>query len=160
MGSLREPDDPRNRSVVAELAADADGERCFFVRTLPPDAVFRAALRAMDLNVYWPQSPTQSGRLAEALGAGAAVAGRNVEGLGETLRDVGAPACESFGELVASACDLLRDPTRAEALRARGLAYALRHSSERQAGRHLDLAEALVAAPAAGAGVRAGVALN
>lgn len=156
MGSLRDPNDRRNRRAVARLAADADGRGRFLVTALPPDAVFHAALRAMDLNVFWPESPTQSGRIAHALGVGATVVGRDIEGVGETLREAGAPVCADFDELVACASRLLDEPGYTQSLRAQYRRYAVAHSWERQAERHLHLADALLSerAGAAVAGAR------
>jgi glycosyltransferase involved in cell wall biosynthesis len=144
MGSVRDRADRRNRRLLARLAARADDDGRFLVATLTPDAVFQAGLRALDLNLYWPDSATQSGRVAHALGVGANLIGRDVEGLGEALRDVGAPACTGFDELVSCALDLLRSPARRQSLRIRCLEYAEQYSWKRQARSHLEIAHALV----------------
>ena len=99
----------------------------------------------MDLNVYWPDSPTQSGRIVHALGVAATVIGRDVEGVGEILRDAGAPVCGSFDELVSRATRLLGDAGYADSLRAHYRQYARDHSWEEQARRHVALADALAA---------------
>jgi hypothetical protein len=145
MGSMRDPNDRRNRRLLARLAAMADGGSRFLVNTLAVDRIFQAGLRALDLNVYWPDSPTQSGRVAHAIGVGATIIGRDIEGLGEMLREVGAPACTKFDELVSCALDLLRNPTRVQSIRVRCLEYAQKHSWEEQARHHLEIAHALVA---------------
>lgn len=144
MGSMREPDLHANRRLMRHLGAAADGEGRFMVEALPPDAVFQAALAAMDINVYWPDSPTQSGRVAHALGVGATVLGRDIEGLGDTLREVGVPAAADFDELVPLAAGLLTHPELAQGLRERGRSYARRYSWAAQARRHLSLADGLV----------------
>ena len=144
MGSVRDRADGRNRQLLAELAARADGDGHFLVTTLTPDAVFQAGLRALDLNLYWPDSPTQSGRVAHALGVGASLIGRDVEGLGEALRDVGAPACSGFDELVSRALDLLRSPARVQSLHLRCLEHAEQYAWKRQAQSHLEIARALL----------------
>ena len=152
MGSVRDPRNRRNRRLLSRLAAAAgDGDR-FLVAAGPPDDVFRAGLRAVVLNVYWPDAPTQSGRIAHALGVGATVIGRDVEGVGETLRDAGAPVCGSFDELVSRATRLLGDAGYADSLRAHYQQYARDHSWEEQAGRHVAFADALVAVRARPAG--------
>lgn len=144
MGSLRDRRNRRNRRLVARLATAAgDGER-FLVTARPPEHTFRAALCAMDLNVYWPAAPTQSGRLAHALGVGAVVIGRDIEGVGEVLREAGAPACADFEQLVRHALRLVSDRGHTESLRAGYRRYALEHCWEAQARRHLELADALV----------------
>jgi hypothetical protein len=145
VGSVRDAGNRRNRRLVSRLAIAADEGDRFLVTARPPDDVFRAGLRAVDLNVYWPDAPTQSGRIAHALGVGATVIGRNVEGVGETLRDAGAPVCGSFDELVSRATRLLGDAGYADSLRAHYQQYARDHSWEEQARRHVALADALAA---------------
>ena len=145
MGSVRDRGNHHNRRLLSRLVAAAgEGDR-FLVATRPPDDVFRAGLRAVDLNVYWPDAPTQSGRIAHALGVGATVIGRDVEGVGETLRDAGAPVCGSFDELVSRAARLLGDAGYADSLRAHYQQYARDHSWQEQARRHVALADALAA---------------
>ena len=144
MGLVRDRADRRNGQLLARLAARADGDGRFLVTTLTPDAVFQAGLRALDLNLYWPDSPTQSGRVAHALGVGASLIGRDVEGLGEALRDVGAPVCTGFDELVQCALDLLRSPARVQSLRVRYLEYAEQYAWKRQAQCHLEIARAML----------------
>jgi glycosyltransferase involved in cell wall biosynthesis len=145
IGAMREPQDRRNRRLLSRLAEAADGSGTFLVTALPPDPIFQASLRAMDLNLYWPDAPTQSGRVSHALGVGGTTIGRDIEGVGETLREAGAPTCTEFDELVHRAVDLLRNPLLAHSIRARGRRYALSHSWAEQAQRHLELADALAA---------------
>jgi len=145
MGSVRDEEDRRNWRILARLSARADGNARFLVTTLTPDVVFQAGLRALDLNLYWPDSATQSGRVAHAIGVGAILIGRDVEGLGESLRDVGAPACRDFDELVSRALDLLRNPARVQSLQLRCLEYAEQYAWKRQAQSHLEIARALLA---------------
>ncbi len=144
MGFVRDRADRRNGQLLARLAARADGDGRFLVTTLTPDAVFQAGLRALDLNLYWPDSPTQSGRVAHALGVGASLIGRDVEGLGEALRDAGAPVCTGFDELVSCTLDLLRSPARLQSLRVRYLEYAEQYAWKRQAQCHLEIARAML----------------
>ena len=144
MGSLREPEVRRNQNLLAQLETAADGRNRFLVSAMPPDPVFRAAFKAVDINVFWPDSPTQSGRLAHALGMGAVIVGRDIEGVGEELREVGAPVCRDFDELVEKAVRLLNDEARADAASMRARRYAAQYSWVNQASRHPEIADALV----------------
>ena len=144
MGSLREPEDRRNQRELAHLEEAADGKNRFLVVAMPPDPVFRTAFRAVDINVFWPDSPTQSGRLADALGMGAVVIGRDIEGVGEELREAGAPVCTDFDELVEQAVRLLTDKARAAAASERARRCATLYSWANQGKRHLEIADALV----------------
>ena len=144
MGSLRVPEDRRNQRELAHLEEAADGKNRFLVVAMPPDPVFRAAFRAVDINVFWPDSPTQSGRLAHALGMGAVVIGRDIEGVGEELREAGATVCRDFDELVGKAVRLLTDKARAADASVRARRYATLYSWANQGRYHLQIADALV----------------
>ncbi len=146
MGSMREPEARRNQNLLAQLEEAADGMDSFLVLAMPPDPVFRAAFNAVDINVFWPDSPTQSGRVAHALGMGAVVVGRDIEGVGEELCEAGAPVCRDFDELVEEAVRLLTDEARAGAVSMRARRYAARYSWANQASHHLEIADALVKA--------------
>jgi hypothetical protein len=145
MGSLREPDDPRNQRLLARLSEEADGHDRFLVIAIPADPEFQAGLRALDVNLYWPDASTQSGRVAHAVGVGATVIGRDIEGVGETLHDVGAPVCTTLDDLDCSALQLVEDSALTASMRTRARRYARDHSWTEQARRHLMLADRLVA---------------
>ena len=146
MGSLREPRDRRNQDLLAQLEEAADGKDSFLVVAMPPDPVFRISFHAVDLNVFWPDSPTQSGRVAHAIGMGAVVLGRDIEGVGEDLREAGASVCRDFDELVGEAVRLLTANTRVAAAKARAQKYVTTYSWANQGKRHLQLADAVVEA--------------
>ena len=78
------------------------------------------------------------------LQSGYAVVGRDIEGVGEELREAGAPVCRDFDELVEEAGRLLTDEARADAVSMRARSYAARYSWANQASRHLEIADALV----------------
>lgn len=113
----------------------------FLLRVWLPQDMLPVAQKAFDINFYWPGECTQSGVLAHALGAGAVVAGRDLEGVGETLREAGAIVDTSLGRLTTKMRAVLLDPDLAEAMAERALGHAARFSWERQARRHYHLAE-------------------
>jgi hypothetical protein len=57
-------------------------------------------LRALDIHFYWPSDCTQSGIIAHALGTGATIACRDMEGVGETVKMAGGLTSPDFGRLV------------------------------------------------------------
>jgi glycosyltransferase involved in cell wall biosynthesis len=102
------------------------------------------AQRAFDINFYWPVECTQSGVLAHALGAGAVIASRDIEGVGETLKDAGAVVDSNMETLISRMKTLIINPEFAEDIAEKALYYAEEYSWENQAQRHYDLAKRLI----------------
>jgi glycosyltransferase involved in cell wall biosynthesis len=97
--------------------------------------------RAFDINFYWPSDCTQSGVLAHALGAGAIVAGRDLEGVGETLKEAGEIVDTDLGHLVLKIQKIIFNPELAAGIEERVQNYAAEFSWENQVRRHYELAE-------------------
>lgn len=90
-GSLRNPDDPKLvETRQAILKYNNPCAHHFVFDVYLPDHIFRAAMRIM-CNIFWPVDCTQSGRLSHAQSVGALIIGKDIEGLGETLRMSGYP---------------------------------------------------------------------
>jgi hypothetical protein len=122
----------------------------FLLKAWLPQSMLPVAQRAFDINFYWPADCTQSGVLAHALGAGAFVVGRDLEGVGETLREAGQPVDTDLRRLIAKAGEVITRPELMDMIAARALSYAREFSWESQAQRHYELAERIAAAvPAA-----------
>jgi hypothetical protein len=112
-----------------------------------PHNLIPLAQRAFDFNYYWPSDCTQSGMLAHALGAGAVIAGRSLEGVGETLTEAGA-LCETDQQrLLLRITDAVRYPRLGLELEANAAHYAAGLSWERQARQHYALARHVAPAP-------------
>lgn len=109
-----------------------------------PHSVLPLAQRAFDINFYWPSNCTQSGVLAHALGAGAVVAGRDLEGVGETLREAGELVDTGLGRLLLKMRNLILNPGLEETLEEAVRQYALRFSWKKQARLHYDMAERIM----------------
>ena len=105
---------------------------------------FPVAQRAFDINFYWPRECTQSGVLAHQLGAGAIIAGRDLEGVGETLKEAGQLADTDLRCLVLKMKNLIDNPELAERIEESALRYAAEFSWPNQARRHYELAESLL----------------
>ena len=100
-------------------------------------------LRALDVYFYWPSECTQSGIVAHALGAGATIACRDLEGVGETVKMAGGLAHNDLEGLLLDIRELLLDPSLSEQMSERALGYADNFSWRNQALRHFELAEQL-----------------
>lgn len=99
------------------------------------------AQRAFDINFCWPSDCTQSGVLAHALGAGAVIAGRDLEGVGETLKEAGELVDIDLNNLLLKMSDLILNPELVEMIEERALNYANEFSWENQSRRHYELIE-------------------
>ena len=106
------------------------------------------AQRAFDINLCWPKDCTQSGILAHALGAGAIIAGRDLEGVGETLKKAGMLVDTDLRRLLMKVKDLILNPELKEKIEETALKYAAKFSWKNQARRHYELAELVAASEA------------
>jgi len=122
-----------------------DGEGNLFFEDYLPEELLPLALRALDFTIFWPRNATQSGRVSHALGAGTCVIGRNIEGIGETLKLCGLPVADSLEELAEIVGEFILHPELREKAERMGREYAERYSYEVQAKKHLLLAESLMA---------------
>ena len=102
------------------------------------------AQRALDINFYWPVECTQSGILAHALGAGTIVAGRDLEGVGETLKDAGELVDTNLARLTLKISNLIFNPGLAENMEETILDYAQKFCWANQVQRHYELVEQLL----------------
>jgi len=138
IGSSRE----ESQKIYAQkLRRKENGEDKFFLETWLPQNMLPIAQRAFDVNFYWPSDCTQSGVLAHALGAGAIVAGRDLEGVGETLKEAGQLADTDLRHLLTKIQEMILNPGLVERAEERALSYAAEFSWENQARRHYELAE-------------------
>lgn len=137
---------PEHGEHVRVLRKRLDGSGKFLLDVFLPPHVLPLAQRAFDFNYYWPSDCTQSGMLAHALGAGAVVAGRDLESAGETLKNAGALCDTDPHRLLLAMRDVIVDPRLGERIEASAARYAAGISWRRQAGQHCDLARRVLAA--------------
>ena len=141
---IGKPRDQVQWDYAARLQETQKGKPGFLLKLLLPQDVLPLAQRAFDVNFYWPVECTQSGVLARALGAGAVVAARDLEGVGETLKDAGGMVDTSLRRLMLKMRETVLDPELAERIAESALTYAAEYSWKNQARRHFELAECLV----------------
>ena len=138
----------REKSHIAyakHLRSEFNDPNAFLLDTWLPDSVLPLAQRAFDINFYWPADCTQSGILAHALGAGAIIAGRDLEGVGETLRGAGEIVDTDIDRLTMKIRDVILNPELARQIEMQVSDYASEFSWKNQASRHYKLAETIIA---------------
>jgi hypothetical protein len=143
VGHLREPDNATDREWAAGTKAIFNVPGQFFFETYLPSEILPVLLRALDVYFYWPSDCTQSGIVAHALGAGATIACRDLEGVGETVKMAGGLAHKDLEGLLLDIRELLLDPSLSEQMSERALGYADNFSWRNQAQRHFELTEQL-----------------
>jgi len=138
------PRDDHQKEYAAKLSQDQNGTNKFLVQTCLPEDMLRVAQRAFDVNLYWPETCTQSGILAHALGAGAIVAGRDMEGSGEMLKEAGAITGKRLRSVIERLVTLMSHPATGNLMERRALEYAAGFSWATQAREHFELASRLM----------------
>jgi glycosyltransferase involved in cell wall biosynthesis len=143
IGSSR---DELQRVYAANLRRRSNGRDKFLFEVWLPENTLALVQRAFDINFYWPRECTQSGLLAHALGVGAVIAGRDLEGVGETLKRAGELTSTSLKRLLLMTRDLLSNRELREELEKRVLEYTKEFSWRKQARKHYELAEHILSA--------------
>jgi glycosyltransferase involved in cell wall biosynthesis len=142
-GCLRVTDSSVDSRLTAELRSRHNSKGQFFLETYLPENVLPILLRALDIYFYWPSDCTQSGILAHALGAGATIACRDTEGVGETVKTAGGLACVDFDQAIASLEELVLNPELRNGISERAVSYAEEFSWRNQVLKHFKLADGL-----------------
>ncbi|MFC2069604.1 hypothetical protein ACFLTB_00300 [Chloroflexota bacterium] len=138
---------PREESHLAyaeELRKVQNGRDKFLLEVALPQSMLPVAQRAFDINFYWPSECTQSGIIAHALGAGGVIAGRDMEGSGEILKDAGQLTDTDLQQLIDKIQNLILNPDKRKKLHKDAMRYAAKYSWENQVKKHYELAESLL----------------
>lgn len=142
-GFLREVDNSTDSKFVTELRNRNNRPGQFFLETYLPEDVLPVLLRALDIYFYWPSDCTQSGIVAHALGAGATIACRDMEGVGETMKMAGGLARMNFEQAIVGLKELVLHPELRDEMSEEAVRYAEEFSWRNQALKHFELAEQL-----------------
>ncbi|MFC2027100.1 hypothetical protein ACFLU3_00275 [Chloroflexota bacterium] len=137
------PRDGAQEAYAQSLREEHGGDGSYLLETLLPANILPLAQRAFDINFYWPTECTQSGVLAHALGAGAAIAGRDMEGVGETLKEAGQLVDANLEHVITRMRDLVLNPDIADVVEESAIEYATKYSWKHQTLAHYQLAEQL-----------------
>ena len=143
VGVLREKDNSTDRKFTAGLRAKCNSPGQFLLETYLPEDILPLLLRALDIYFYWPSDCTQSGILSYALGAGATIVCRDMEGVGETVKMAGGLAYVDFEQAIAYLKELILHPKLMNEMSERVVKYAEGFSWRDQASQHFELAERL-----------------
>jgi hypothetical protein len=116
----------------------------YFFETYVPEHLFAKSLRALDIIHMWQKDCRQSGKLAHALGIGATVVGRNIEGVGETLKMCGYPALNAYEDFLNEIERIIANSESKDLMEKSASEYAKTYNWENQALKHIELAESLI----------------
>jgi len=130
--------------LLEELKSIHDGKVNLFIEDYLPEETYPLAFGALDFSVFWASDGTQSGRMAHAQGTGTCVVGRRIEGVGETLDLAGLPSAVSLEDLAEKITRLVLEPGLKQEVKRSSWHYAQEFSFERQAQKHILLAEAVL----------------
>lgn len=144
IGCVRNPKDPEHFECLKSLKKFHDGKKNFFINLYVPEVIFPALLKAFDAYIFWPREATQSGRLANLQGAEACVVGKNLEGIGETLKISGCPVMNSYAGLLHSLKQILSRPDYQRWVEKEAKNYAKKFKWKTQAKKHLILGNSLL----------------
>ena len=144
VGSLRVPDNRVDNRCAVELRTRYNSAGKFFLETYLPRDMLPVILRALDVHFYWPSDCTQSGIVAHALGAGAIIACRDMEGVGETVKMAGGLTSKDLGKLTVGIKEVVLNPGLRNEISQSAFRYAGELSWKNQALKHFQLAEQLL----------------
>jgi glycosyltransferase involved in cell wall biosynthesis len=143
LGSLRDSE-KKYQDYLLRLKDLHDGKKNFYIPVYIPKELFGTAIKAFDVNIFWPDRCTQSGRLAHAIGTGTNIAGKDLEGVGETLKMSGCPACSTVEDLVEKTERIIMDKKFQDQVQKKTREYADLYSFENQAKKYIELAQTLI----------------
>jgi len=143
VGFLRQANAINDSECAAESRTSYNGVGEFFLETYLPEDMLPVLLRALDIYFYWPSDCTQSGIVAHALGAGATIVCRDLEGVGETVRMAGGLTSADFAQLIVGIKELILDSRLRNEMSEGAVRYAEKCSWRTQALKHFELAEQL-----------------
>jgi len=118
-----------------------DGVNNFFLEIWLPEKILPVCQKAFDVNYYWPRKCTQSGMTPQALGTGAIIAGRDMEGSGEILKEAGQITEKDFQRLLIKIKKTTLNSKFRRKIEKRALKYIKKFSWRNQALKHYKLAE-------------------
>lgn len=143
IGTVRDLTDNKQINYAKKLKSFHDGKKNFFIDLYIPEKSLTLCLKAFDAIIFWPNACTQSGRLALLQGAGICGIGKNMEGVGETMKLSALPTVETYGSLINVLAKVLNRPDSKNLMIAMAKTYAKKFSYSIQAKKTLRLAKAI-----------------
>ncbi len=143
IGTVRDITNNEQVNYAKKLKDFHDGKRNFFINSYIPEENLSLYLKAFDVIILWPNACTQSGRLALLQGAGVCAIGKNMEGIGETMKLSALPTVDTYGSLVNVLARVLTRTDSRNLMVGMSKTYARKFRSSIQAKKTLRLANAV-----------------
>lgn len=143
IGTVRDSTDNEQVNYAKKLKSFHDGKKNFFINLYIPEKNLSLYLKAFDAVILWPNDCTQSGRLALLQGAGVCGIGKNMEGVGETMKLSALPTVETYGSLINVLARVLTRPESKNLMVGMSRTYARKFRCSAQAKKTLRLANAV-----------------
>jgi len=143
IGTVRDPTESDQVNYAKKLKSFHDGKENFFINIYVPERILSFYLKAFDMIVFWPNSCTQSGRLSLLQGTGTCGIGKDMEGIGETMKLSALPTVETYGSLINVLSRTLTRPDSRNLMAGMARTYAQKFNCSRQTKKMLRLIKAL-----------------
>lgn len=143
IGAVRDPTDNEQVNYAKKLKSFHDGKKNFFINLYVPERTLTLYLKAFDVIIFWPNSCTQSGRLSLLQSAGVCGIGKDMEGIGETMKLSALPTVKTYGSLINVLARILTRPDSRNLMIGMARTYARRFRCSLQAKKTLRLANAV-----------------
>ena len=143
IGTVRDITNNEQVNYAKKLKDFHDGKKKFFINSYIPEESLSLYLKAFDVIILWPNACTQSGRLALLQGAGVCAIGKNMEGIGETMKLSALPTVDTYGSLVNVLARVLTRTDSRNLMIGMSKTYARKFRSSIQAKKTLRLANAV-----------------
>lgn len=143
IGTVRDPTDNEQDSFAKKLKSFHDGKKNFFINLYVPEKILTLYLKAFDVIIFWPNTCTQSGRLALLQGVGVCGIGKDMEGIGETMKLSALPTVKTYGSLINVLARVLTRPDSRNLMIGMARTYARKFRCSLQAKKTLRLADAI-----------------
>lgn len=143
IGTVRDSTDNEQVNYAKKLKSFHDGKKNFFINLYIPEKNLSLYLKAFDAIILWPNDCTQSGRLALLQGVGVCGIGKNMEGIGETMKLSALPTVGTYGSLINVLARVLTRPDSRNLMVGMARTYAKKFRCSIQAKKILRLANAV-----------------
>ena len=143
IGTVRDPTDNKQINFAKKLKSFHDGKKNFFINLYIPEKILTLYLKAVDVIIFWPNDCTQSGRLSFLQGVGVCGIGKDMEGIGETMKLSALPTVKTYGSLINVLARVLTRPDSRNLMIGMARTYARKFRCSVQAKKTLRLVNAV-----------------
>ena len=144
IGTLGFSSSKKNRNLEELRNLHDPNHNFYFYEDYIPEHLFAKSLKTFDIVHMWQEDCRQSGKLAHAIGIGAFLIGRNIEGVGETLKMCGYPALNTYKDYVDEIERVIINPELKEKIEKKASQYVKSFNWEMQSLKHIKLVKALI----------------